>query len=67
MKSTAKHASPTTVAVLLGTAIATSTIAASELVGWLLYPDLPHRAGVLCAVLAPVLFLATRVAVRAAR
>ena len=62
-----KPAGPTTVALLFGTAIATSIIAASELVGWLLYPDLPHRAGVLCAVLAPVLFLATRVAVRAAR
>jgi hypothetical protein len=62
-----KPASPTTIAVLFGTAIATSTIAAAELIGWLLYPDLPHRAGVLCAVLAPVLFHATRVAVRAAR
>lgn len=62
-----KPASPATVAVLFGTAIATSTIAATELIGWLLYPDLPHRAGVLCAVLAPVLIHATRVAVRAAR
>jgi len=62
-----KPASPGTIAVLFGTAIATSTIALAEMIGWLLYPDLPHRAGVLCAVLAPVLFHATRVAVRAAR